>query len=115
MVAKNHLYTWNSSLDATFPAQLTATKFIGNVTGNVSGTSSGVLDAGNNSSTTTFAYSKSGLNANWTTTPWFAAWNGYELRAINSVNMKTTLGLNNVDNTADANKSVASAAKFTSA
>ena len=86
----------------------------GNVVGNVSGSATKVLDSGNNKPTT-FAYSKSGLAANWATTPWFAAWNGYELRSITVANMKTTLGLNNVDNTADANKSVAYATSAGSA
>lgn len=45
-------------------------------TGNAA-TASAVKDSGNNSSTT-FAYSKTGLD----TTSWFAAWSGYELRAI---------------------------------
>ena len=65
----------------------------------------------NNSTATTFAYSKSGL----TTASWIAVWNNYELRAMSPANLKTTIGLGNVDNTADANKSVATAAKFTSA
>lgn len=51
-----------------------------NLVGNAS-TSSGVLDIGNTSKTTTFAYSKAGLAyADYT---WLAAWNGYELRAVN--------------------------------
>ena len=83
---------------------------VGNVTGNVTGSSTKVLDS-NNSTATTFAYSKSGL----TTASWIAVWNNYELRAMSPANLKTTIGLGNVDNTADANKSVATAAKFTSA
>lgn len=77
----------------------------GDLTGNITGGSTKVFDSGNGTATT-FAYSKSGLTANWTATPWFAAWDGYELRAISAANVKTTLGLSNVDNTADANKSV---------
>jgi len=47
---------------------------------NITGSSKKVLDS-NNSSAITFAYSKSGLNyADYT---WLAAWNGYELRAVN--------------------------------
>lgn len=34
MVLKDRLYTWDSSLNATFPARLTATSFTGNLTGN---------------------------------------------------------------------------------
>lgn len=89
----------------------------GDLTGNVTGIATyatKVKDIGSNADTT-FAYSKAGLAANWTTTTWFAAWNGYELRAIGVANMKTTLGLNNVDNTADANKSVAYATSAGSA
>ena len=81
----------------------------GNVVGNVSGYSTKVLDSGNNTSEITFAYSKSGLS----TTSWLAAWSGYELRAISPTRVKETLaltksdvGLNNVDNTADAAKYV---------
>lgn len=40
-----------------------------------------VIDNGNGSSATTFAYSKSGMNYGDYT--WLAAWNGYELRAVN--------------------------------
>lgn len=44
-------------------------------------THNSVKDAGNNSSNTTFAYSKSGMN--YGDYNWLAGWNGYELRAIN--------------------------------
>lgn len=46
-----------------------------------------VLDSGNNTDIT-FAYSKAGLE----TTSWFAAWNGYELRAISPAKVLTTIG-----------------------
>lgn len=46
-----------------------------------------VLDIGNNTDIT-FAYSKAGLE----TTSWFAAWNGYELRAISPAKVLTTIG-----------------------
>ena len=81
----------------------------GDVVGNVSGYSKKVLDAGNNTSEITFAYSKSGLS----TTSWLAAWSGYELRAISPTVVKGLLsltksdvGLGNVDNTADTDKYV---------
>ena len=46
----------------------------------VTGSSNSVRDS-NNTTVTTFAYSKTGLNyADYT---WLAAWNGYELRAVN--------------------------------
>ena len=85
----------------------------GDVTGNLVGTATYatiVKDSGNNTDIT-FAYSKAGLSS----TSWFAAWNGRELRAISPSNTKTVLGLNNVDNTADADKNVLSATKFSSA
>ena len=44
-------------------------------------THNSIKDIGNNSSDTTFAYSKAGMNyADYT---WLAGWNGYELRAVN--------------------------------
>ncbi len=115
-------------------------------------THNSIKDIGNNSSDTTFAYSKAGMNyADYT---WLAGWNGYELRAVDknqfatawhthtksqitdfpaslknptaltiqtngataatydgsaakTVNItKGNIGLGNVDNTADADKSV---------
>lgn len=41
-MAEDHLYTFDYAKNATFPANLTATKFIGDVTGNVSGTAANV-------------------------------------------------------------------------
>ena len=32
MVSKDHLYTWDYNLNATFPAEITATNFNGNAT-----------------------------------------------------------------------------------
>ena len=89
----------------------------GNVSGKPSSftpashTHSSVTDIGN-STATTFAYSKSGLNYGDYT--WLAGWNGYELRAVNKsqfakashTHSKSEVGLGNVDNTADANKNV---------
>jgi len=50
-------------------------------------THSSIVDAGNNSSSTTFAYSKAGLAyADYT---WLAGWNGYELRAVNKSQFAT--------------------------
>lgn len=54
-------------------------------------THNSVKDAGNNSSNTTFAYSKSGMN--YGDYSWLAGWNGYELRAINK-NQFATAGHN---------------------
>lgn len=36
MMRRNHLYTWDNSLNATFPAKITATSFSGALTGNAS-------------------------------------------------------------------------------
>ena len=44
-------------------------------------THSSVIDSGNSNASTTFAYSKAGLNYGDYT--WLAGWNGYELRAVN--------------------------------
>lgn len=44
-------------------------------------THNSIKDIGNNSSDTTFAYSKAGMNYGDYT--WLAAWNGYELRGVN--------------------------------
>ena len=54
---------------------------------NSSGTASNVKDSGN-STVTTLAYSKSGLD----TASWFAAWNNYELRAISPANALKAMG-----------------------
>lgn len=44
-------------------------------------THNSVIDIGNGSSATTFAYSKAGLG--YSDYTWLAGWNGYELRAVN--------------------------------
>lgn len=62
---------------------------------------SAVVDS-QNGNKITMNYSASGL----TTTSWLAAWNNYELRAIAPATVKSLMGLNNVSNTADADKSV---------
>lgn len=113
-------------------------------------THNSIKDAGNNSSNTTFAYSKAGMNYGDYT--WLAGWNGYELRAINKSQFaakshthtksqitdfptsmpasdvsswakaatkpsytKAEVGLSNVDNTADKDKSVKYATNAASA
>ena len=62
---------------------------------------SAVVDS-QNGNKITMNYSASGL----TTTSWLAAWNNYELRAISPTTVKSLMGLNNVSNTADADKNV---------
>ena len=42
LMKEDHLYTWDTDMNATFPAKITATGFVGNVTGNVSGTATNV-------------------------------------------------------------------------
>lgn len=74
-----------------------AGRFTNGLYGDLTGTadsSLNVKDSGNGTATT-FGYSKAGLS----TTSWFAAWNGYELRAISPANTKSTIGLDNVENT----------------
>ena len=41
LMSKDHLYSWDSAMNATFPAKVTATSFSGNVTGNLTGNASG--------------------------------------------------------------------------
>lgn len=47
-----------------------------------------IIDCGNNASKTTLAYSKAGLGYSEYT--WLAAWNGYELRAVNKNQFATS-------------------------
>ena len=61
----------------------------GDLTGNAStATVAAKVADSENGQATTFAYSKSSLS----TTAYFAAWNGYELRAINPSNTLATIG-----------------------
>ena len=69
LVTTGEKYTWNSKADAGH-------------------THTSVIDNGNKYNATTFAYSKAGLD----TTDWFAAWNGYELRAISPAKTLSTIG-----------------------
>ena len=55
---------------------------------NTGHTHSSIIDIGDSSKTTTFAYSKSGLNYGDYT--WLAGWNGYELRAVNKSQFATS-------------------------
>lgn len=59
---------------------------IGNVTGNVSGTSSGVRDHGNGTNITV-QYSGSGISS----ATQFAAWSGYNIRAISAANTRNSI------------------------
>ncbi len=69
MAANGHLYTYDSSQNATFPAQITATQFNGKATQ--------VRDSSNGNAIT-ITYGKAGQSS----TSWLASWNGYELGAI---------------------------------
>lgn len=96
MSKTGHLYSYDTSQNATFPGAITSTMFVksggtsaqflkadGSVDSNTysktSHTHTSVLDV-NGSSAITFAYSKAGLGYGDYT--WLAGWNGCELRAI---------------------------------
>lgn len=73
-------------------------------------THSSILDAGN-STATTFAYSKSGLNYdNYT---WLAAWNGYELRAVNKSQFATAGHTHSNYVTTDTTQTISGVKTFT--
>lgn len=56
---KRTLYDYDYNKNATFPANVTATSFIGNVTGNVTGTASrATADASGNNIVATYAKKK---------------------------------------------------------
>lgn len=95
MATTGHLYSFDISQNATFPAAITSAKFVksggtsaqflkadGSVDSNTysksNHTHTSVLDVGG--SATTFAYSKAGLSYGDYT--YLAGWNGYELRAV---------------------------------
>ena len=65
---------------------------------NSAGTVNNVKDSGN-SATTTFSYSKSGLNYSEYT--WLAGWNGYELRAVNKSQFATSGHNHNITSLTD--------------
>ena len=79
----NYSASKNETFQVYLPAQagtIITSATIGNQTVNTATYSTYVKDIGN-SSNTTFAYSKAGMNYGDYT--WLAGWNGYELRAIN--------------------------------
>lgn len=79
----------NETSQVYLPAQagtIITSATIGNQTVNTATYSTYVKDIGN-SSNTTFAYSKAGMNYGDYT--WLAGWNGYELRAINKKQFAT--------------------------
>ena len=83
--------TSNSKDQGLSAAQGKALKTLVDGKAAVGHTHNSVKDAGDNSSNTTFAYSKSGMN--YGDYSWLAGWNGYELRAINK-NQFATAGHN---------------------
>lgn len=70
--------TWMTSIGSTYGTAIATTCI---------NMADSVFDSGNDT-TITFNYSAAGLSS----TDWFAAWNGYELRAISSTNTRTTIG-----------------------
>ena len=78
---------------------------------NSSHTHNSILDAGNNTSVTTFAYSKSGLS--YSDYTWLAGWNGYELRAINKNQFATASHTHNYAGSSSAGGAANSLAGFT--
>ena len=73
-------------------------------------THSSVADIGN-STATTFAYSKSGLNYGDYT--WLAGWNGYELRAVNKSQFATSGHTHSNYVTTDTEQTISGKKKFT--
>lgn len=71
-----------------------------------------VIDNGNGSSATTFAYSKAGMNYGDYT--WLAAWNGYELRAVNKSQFATAGHTHSYAGSSSAGGSATSAVKLDS-
>lgn len=72
-----------------------------------------VKDAGNNSSNTTFAYSKAGMN--YGDYAWLAGWNGYELRAVAKSQFATAGHTHNYAGSNSAGGSANSAVKLATA
>lgn len=72
-----------------------------------------VKDAGNNSSNTTFAYSKAGMN--YGDYAWLAGWNGYELRAVAKSQFATAGHTHNYAGSNSAGGSANSAVKLAKA
>ena len=84
----------NNAIQVYLPAQAGTIITSATIGAQTVDTAKKVADS-NNSKATTFAYSKSGMN--YTDYTWLAAWNGYELRAVNKSQFATaghTHGLN---------------------
>lgn len=73
--------TSDSTTDSLSAAQGKALKTLVDGKAAMGHTHNSIKDIGNNSSDTTFAYSKVGMS--YTDYTWLAGWNGYELRAVN--------------------------------
>lgn len=73
--------TSDSTTDSLSAAQGKALKTLVDGKAAMGHTHNSIKDIGNNSSDTTFAYSKAGMS--YTDYTWLAGWNGYELRAVN--------------------------------
>lgn len=69
MAKTGHLYSFDASQNATFPAQVTATKFVGALQGNVTGNCSGSSGSCTGNSATATTASKLSANAGSATNP----------------------------------------------
>ena len=90
MATTGHLYTYDIGQNAMFPAQVSATTFNGNVIGNLTGTSDNtkkILDAYNNNEITV-QYAGASLSS----ASYFAAFDGYAIKSINTTNVRTSIG-----------------------
>lgn len=87
--------TSDSTTDSLSAAQGKALKTLVDGKAAMGHTHKSVIDNGNGTNTTTFAYSKAGMNYGDYT--WLAGWNGYELRAINKNQFATASHNHNIE------------------
>ena len=87
--------TSDSTTDSLSAAQGKALKTLVDGKAAMGHTHKSVIDNGNGTNTTTFAYSKAGMN--YGDYAWLAGWNGYELRAINKNQFATASHNHNIE------------------
>lgn len=87
--------TSDSTTDSLSAAQGKALKTLVDGKAAMGHTHKSVIDNGNGTNTTTFAYSKAGMNYGDYT--WLAGWNGYELRTINKNQFATASHNHNIE------------------
>lgn len=87
--------TSDSTTDSLSAAQGKALKALVDGKAASGHTHKSVIDNGDGTNTTTFAYSKAGMNYGEYT--WLAGWNGYELRAINKNQFATASHNHNIE------------------